>query len=149
MSVEADILEVFYQDQQTPVELGETKDEAVTLDGQRFPLFPRLSATVEESKDPSDGSIYQLRLEMLIDNSVMKGQTNWIPNEDENRIRVFSLEVDKHPVKLMQREKVHSVRFRLSHRRLVFGVPLPIVTSWEEMAESEPLYYKIARTPPE
>ena len=146
--VTATIEEVFYQDQQNPpVELGETKAEAVTLDGQRFPLFPNLSVNVEEDTDPGDGGTYQLRIEMLIDNSIMKGQTNWIPNTDDLRTRTFSLEVDKHPVKIMQREKVHSVRFRLSRRRMIWGVPLPLVSSWVEIAESDPKYYIIAKSP--
>jgi hypothetical protein len=145
--MDATINEVFYQDQQSRVELGETKTDAPVLDWQRFPQFPRMSAEVEEDKDPSDGGTYQLRLEMLIDNSVMKGVANWIPNNDDLRTRVHSLEVDKHPVRLMERNKVHSVRFRLSRRRMICGIPLPIVSEWQEIAESEPLYYKIGANP--
>ena len=141
----ATINDVFYQDQQTPVELGEAKGYPARLDGYRFSLFPNMSVEVEESQDPSDGGTYQLRLEMLIDNSIMKGQTNWIPNDDDLRTRTFTLEVDKHPVKLMQREKVHSVRFRLSKRRMVWGVPVPFVSAWQEIAESDPKYYVIAK----
>jgi hypothetical protein len=145
--MDATINEVFYQDQQVRVELGETKAEATLLNWQRFPLFPRMSAEIEEDKDPSDGGTWQLRLEMLIDGSIMKGTTNWIPNGDDLRTRVFSLDVDKHPVKLMVRNKVHSVKFRISKRRMVFGVPLPIVSKWQEIGESEPKYYKIGTNP--
>jgi hypothetical protein len=145
--MDATINEVFYQDQQLRVELGETKSEAPVLDWQRFPQFPSMSAEVEEDKDPSDGGTWQLRLEMLIDGSIMKGTTDWIPNNDDLRTRVHSLVIDKHPVKLMQREKVHSVRFRLSRRRMIWGVPLPIVSKWEEIGESEPRYYKIGANP--
>ena len=145
--MDAIINEVFYADQQRRVELGGTKAEAVTLDGYRFPMFPNMSIEVEESQDPSDGGTWQLRLEMLIDGKVMSGVADWIPNRDDLRTRVFSIEVDKHPVKLMQREKVHSVQYRLSTRRLIWGVPIPVVSAWEELAESEPYYYKIAKAP--
>jgi hypothetical protein len=60
---------------------------------------------------------------------------------------VHTVEIDKHPVKLMQREKMHSVRFRLSRRRLVWGVPLPIVSKWEEIGDSEIRYYRIGSNP--
>jgi len=145
--MEATINEVFYADQQTRVELGTTRPEAVTLDWQRFPRFPCMSAEVTESKDPSDGGTWQLRIETLIDGVVMKGATNWIPNDDDNRTRVFTHEIDKHPVKLMQRGKTHSVQFRLSRRRMVWGVPVPLVSKWEEIAESEVYYYKIGTNP--
>jgi hypothetical protein len=145
--MDATINDVFYQDQGARVELGETKADAPVLDWQRFPRFPCMSAEVEESTDPSDGGTYQLRLEMLIDNSVMKGTTNWIPNNDDFRVRTHTMEIDKHPIKLMQRQKGHSVRFRLSRRRMVWGVPLPIVSKWEEIGESEPRYYVIGANP--
>jgi hypothetical protein len=145
--MDATINEVFYQDQQVRVELGETKAEATLLNWQRFPLFPRMSAEVEEDKDPSDGGTWQLRLEMFIDGSIMKGVTDWIPNSDDLRTRTQTMEIDKHPVKLMKRDKVHSVKFRISKRRMVFGVPLPIVSAWQEIGESEPRYYKIGVNP--
>jgi hypothetical protein len=145
--MDATINEVFYQDQLIRAELGETKTDAPVLDWQRFPRFPKMSIEVTESKDPSDGGTHQLRLAMLIDNSVMKATADWIPNIDDLRTRVFTLDIDKHPVKLMQREKTHSVQFRLSRRRLVWGVPVPIVSAWEEIAESEVYYYKIGANP--
>jgi hypothetical protein len=145
--VEATINDVFYQDQSTPVELGDSKDKATKLDWQRFPLFPRMSVNITEGLDPSDGGTWQLRLSMLIDGIVMKGTTNWIPNTDDKRTRTYALEVDKHPVKLMQREKVHSVQFKLARRRMVFGVPVPIVSSWEDIAESDLKYYVIGKNP--
>lgn len=145
--MEATINEVFYQDQSTRKELGETKAEAPVLDWQRFPMFPRMSAEVEEDHDPSDGGTWQLRLEMIIDGVTMKGQTNWIPNDDDLRVRTHTMEIDKHPVALMKRGKAHSVKFRLSKRRMVFGVPLPTVSKWEEICESEPRYYVIGKSP--
>ena len=145
--MEATINEVFYQDQSTRKELGETKAEAPVLDWQRFPMFPRMSAEVEEDHDPSDGGTWQLRLEMIIDGVTMKGQTNWIPNDDDLRVRTHTMEIDKHPVALMKRGKVHSVKFRLSKRRMVWGVPLPYVSAWQEMGESELWYYKIGANP--
>jgi hypothetical protein len=145
--VTATINDVFYQDQQNPpVELGETKAEAVTLDGYRFPMFPRLSMNVEEGEDPADGGTYQLGIEMLIDGVITQGTTNWIPNQDDLRVRTFSVEVPKHPVKLMVREKAHSVRFRIKSRRVVFGVPLPGISGWIPLAESETYYYKIGKS---
>ncbi len=145
--MEVTINEVFYSDQQKRVELGATRAEAPLLGWQRFPLFPRMSIEITESLDPSDGSIWQLRLTMLIDGVVMKGTTNWIPNNDDNRTRIYTLEVDKHPVKLMQRDRVHSVQFRLSRRRIVSGIPIPFVSKWEDIAESDIWYYKIGVNP--
>lgn len=141
--VTAIINRVFYQDQQNPeVDLGESKSSPVVLDGQRFPMFPSFTAEVEESLDEQDGGTYQLGIEMLIDGVLVVGQTNWIPNRDDLRTRPFTLSVPKHPVALMKRDKVHSVKFRIKSRRVVFGVPLPGISGWNPLAESETYWYK-------
>lgn len=147
--VEATINGVFVRDPAEPVELGETKQEAPTLDGYRFHQMRNISTDITMSRDPQDGGNYALLIGCFIDGLETGYTTGWIRNDDDLRHREYAFEVPKHPVKLMAAApKVHTVQIKVGVRRTVFGIPLPALISRNyDLAESDIYYYKIGLLP--
>jgi hypothetical protein len=142
--LEASIDEVFVRDPYEPKYLGETKAEAPTMDAYRFHLSHKITAIMTFSHDPSDGYDHALLIGMFIDGKEVQYVTDWIPNQDDDRDREYTLEIPNKPVSLMSTKKVHSVQFKLGTRKTKFSIPLkPLEKRVYNLAESPVFYYRI------
>lgn len=138
----ATIKSVFVRDPSEPVELGETKETAPTLDGYRFHLSPRIQAAIELSPDPSDGQKRTLLLSMWVDGTEVMYVTDWISNTDKQRVRDYAFEVPGYE-KFMSPGKAHRVEIKLGERKLL---------QWfrareYNLFESELYYYRVGPLP--
>ena len=142
--MEASIDEVFVRDPYEPKYLGESKAEAPTMDAYRFHLSHKITAVMSMSHDPSDGYDHALLIGMFIDGKEVQYVTDWLPNEDDDRDREYTLEIPNKPVSLMSTKKVHTVQFKLGTRKTKFSIPLkPLAKREYNLAESPVYYYRI------
>jgi hypothetical protein len=142
--MKAMINDVYYKDINTPIELGATKGEAPWLDAYRFRREPRFSVEIEEGPEPSDGNKHALLVGMFIDKVEVPFVTEWLPNQEKQRSRVYTFDIPKSPVKLMKAGKVHSVQFKIGGRAYKFGIPMILTDRVYDLGESEVFYYRFA-----